>query len=165
MWRVSAAHAVFQLRDCASRSRRPHNPVGHRSWTISRRPSCARACTTRWSNAPTANAPTSIPSASIPTPRFDSCWLAGPWQGRNCTSWMNETRLGAPAAKRHDEPATGLLSTPNPGSSYPCRDCRTRGSNFQLVRRRMCSGEPGALIAHAGFRPGGGEVTPHPYRT
>jgi len=31
--------------------------------------------------------------------------------------------------------------------------------------RPICSGEPGASIAHAGFRPGGGGVTYRPYRT
>ena len=34
-----------------------------------------------------------------------------------------------------------------------------------MLKRRMCSGEPGASIAHARFRPGGGEATPHPSRT
>src|SRR5260370_7049571 len=26
--------------------------------------------------------------------RLDSCWLAEPWQGRNCTSWMDEASSG-----------------------------------------------------------------------
>src|SRR6266542_1597015 len=26
--------------------------------------------------------------------RLDSCWLARPWQGRNCTSWMDEASSG-----------------------------------------------------------------------
>jgi len=39
----------------------------------------------------------------------------------------------------------------NRGSSYLRRDWRKRGSNFQPHWRRMCPGEPGALIAHAGF--------------
>jgi hypothetical protein len=26
--------------------------------------------------------------------RLDSCWLAGPWQERNCTSWMDEASPG-----------------------------------------------------------------------
>src|SRR5262245_56574376 len=51
-----------------------------------------------------------------------------------------------------------LVPTPSPA------DHTGVGLAF-VLRQRMCSGEPGALVAHARFRPGGGKATSHPYRT
>src|SRR5215210_965823 len=32
--------------------------------------------------------------------RLDSRWLAGPWRGRNRTSWIDEASLGAPSNRQ-----------------------------------------------------------------
>ncbi len=55
-----------------------------------------------------------------------------------------------------DEPVLGRICTPNLGSSFLDHGSHRRGSRNLHAWQRMCSGDPGALIAHARFYPGVG---------
>src|SRR6266567_922764 len=48
--------------------------------------------------------------------RIDSCWVAGPWQGRNCTFWMDVASSGRTprrGSRRTELPYRALASGPS----------------------------------------------------